>query len=200
MSQVTDKLDHIMLHRVLLAMSEIELSTLVVVGNDCTGCCKSNYHAITNTAFQRTVCTLCIYIYVYIRERVQTKLGILCHSRFCATPDFVPLQILCHSRCCATPDFVPLQILCHSRLCATPDFVPLQMLCHSRFCATPDFVPLQILCHSRLCATPDFVPLQMLCHSRFSATPDFVPLQTASHGRFVRPVLVSLYVLCIDFF
>ena len=106
MSQVTDKLDHIMLYRVLLAMSEIELSTLVVVGNDWTGCCKSNYHAITNTTFQRTVCTLCIYIYTYILER-----GFKQNCGFCATPDFVPLQTVSHSRF-VRPVLVSLYVLC----------------------------------------------------------------------------------------
>jgi hypothetical protein len=36
LSQVTDKLYHIMLYPVLI--------TLVVIGTDCTGSCKSNYH------------------------------------------------------------------------------------------------------------------------------------------------------------
>ena len=42
MSQVTDKLYHIMLHQ-----TGLELTTLVVIGTDCTGSCKSNYHSIT---------------------------------------------------------------------------------------------------------------------------------------------------------
>jgi len=47
LSQVTDQLYHIMLYN--LPYSRFGLTTAVVIGTDCIGSCKSNYHAITAT-------------------------------------------------------------------------------------------------------------------------------------------------------
>jgi hypothetical protein len=47
--QVTDKLYHIMLIEYTLPWTGFKLTTLVVIGSDCTGSYKFNYHAITVT-------------------------------------------------------------------------------------------------------------------------------------------------------
>jgi hypothetical protein len=47
LSQVTDKLYHIMSYT--SPWSRFKLKTSVVIGTDCTGSCKSNYHTITTT-------------------------------------------------------------------------------------------------------------------------------------------------------
>ena len=69
LSQVTDKLYHILLYT--LPWSRFELATSVVIGTDCIGSCKSNYHTITATTglgkfevCNRNSCS-CAYQYRY---------------------------------------------------------------------------------------------------------------------------------------
>jgi hypothetical protein len=57
LSQVSDKLYHIMFHTSL--WSRFELTTSVVIGTDCIGSCKSNYHTITATTAPPDVVTIC---------------------------------------------------------------------------------------------------------------------------------------------
>ena len=45
LSQVTDKLYLIMLYT--SPLEGFELTTFVIIGTDCIGSCKSNYHTIT---------------------------------------------------------------------------------------------------------------------------------------------------------
>jgi hypothetical protein len=52
LSQVTEKLYHIMLYTSL--WSRFELTTFVVIGTNCIGSCKSNYHTITTTTAPAT--------------------------------------------------------------------------------------------------------------------------------------------------
>ena len=49
LSQVTDKLNHIMLYQVHLNWAEFEFTMLVVLGTDCIGRYKSNNHTTTIT-------------------------------------------------------------------------------------------------------------------------------------------------------
>ena len=65
LQQVTDKLYHIMLYR------GFELTTIVVIGTDCTGSCKSNYHMIT---------TMSVTTSSYLHRKVQRETNILLQS------------------------------------------------------------------------------------------------------------------------
>jgi hypothetical protein len=78
---VTDKLEHVMLYRLHLTWAGFELTTSVVIGTDCTGSCKFNYHMITNVCLSK--CDLPENMGTYLNSSVSVGfvLEILMHSR-----------------------------------------------------------------------------------------------------------------------
>ena len=60
------RLYHIKLYRVYLAWAEFELTMLVVIGTDCTGSCKSNYHTITATTAPSLIFKVVLFISVFL--------------------------------------------------------------------------------------------------------------------------------------
>ena len=71
--KITCKLYHIMLHRVHLALKRFELTTLVVIGTECTYSCKFKYNTMMVTADPQlfevgfmSCCGLCVSLRILV--------------------------------------------------------------------------------------------------------------------------------------
>ena len=88
---VNNKLDHIILYWAYLPWAEFELTTLVVIGTDCIGGCKSNYHMITTTTAPFVIIDAFVIIVVTYRKHMTR-----CYA---SDNDSLDLQNWCFSTC-----------------------------------------------------------------------------------------------------
>ena len=75
LSQVTDRLYHIMLY--ISPWSRFELTTSVVIGTDCIGSCKSNYHTITATTAPSTYVSDILSVLVIFINNINHITGVM---------------------------------------------------------------------------------------------------------------------------
>jgi hypothetical protein len=102
LSQVTEKLYHIMLYT--SPWSRFELTTSVVIGTDCTGSCKSNYHMITTMTAPIIIAYMISYMTSHISYLISYGSWIynyLCNR--CLSPLMLwvwfPLRAMCTTLC-----------------------------------------------------------------------------------------------------
>ena len=91
--QVTDKLTHIILYQVHLTWAGFKLTMLVVIGTDCIGSYKSNYHKITTTTAPKTL--LQNYLFMWFITEATNSPYTSCGLWYSSIHDF---QVLVKSR------------------------------------------------------------------------------------------------------
>jgi hypothetical protein len=96
--KVTDKLDRIMLYRIHLAWTGFELTTLVVIGTDCIGSYKSNYHAgvlrLFHVGLFHTVAPLCNSLRNDVASMETYSSWINCPKEKCVCADLMHLFLV----------------------------------------------------------------------------------------------------------
>ena len=120
-----------MLYRVHLARTGFKLTTLVVIGTDCTGSCKSNYHTITTTTAPVFVCSqVCCLSYTMVCSVfVCSQVCCLSYTMVCSV--FVCSQVCCLSYTMVCSVFVCSQVCCLSYTMVCSVFVCSQVCCLS---------------------------------------------------------------------
>ena len=89
LSQVADKLYHIMLYRIhLTSLTEFELRTLVVISTDCTMSCKSDYHKIMFT----TVLTIVKFLSFCLLEYHNHMVKWMDNISYCYFQKLIPVS------------------------------------------------------------------------------------------------------------
>jgi hypothetical protein len=101
-----------MLYRVHLARTGFKLTTLVVIGTDCTGSCKSNYHTITTTTAPVFVCSqVCCLSYTMVCS------VFVCSQVCCLSYTMVCSVFVCSQVCCLSYTMVCSVLFCVSLCC-----------------------------------------------------------------------------------
>jgi hypothetical protein len=101
-----------MLYRVHLARTGFKLTTLVVIGTDCTDSCKSNYHTITTTTAPVFVCSqVCCLSYTMVCS------VFVCSQVCCLSYTMVCSVFVCSQVCCLSYTMVCSVLFCVSLCC-----------------------------------------------------------------------------------
>ena len=132
-----------MLYRVHLARTGFKLTTLVVIGTDCTGSCKSNYHTITTTTAPVFVCSqVCCLSYTMVCS------VFVCSQVCCLSYTMVCSVFVCSQICCLSYTMVCSVFVCSQVCCLSYTMVCSVLFCVSLCCT--------IILYSKIKNSSDF--------------------------------------------